>query len=94
MDTNTYKGVFKESLIFDFCLKQDFKFDCWVCPELKNQVVCSGYIFDIKDIYEDIINKCEKGVILNWFFWNIENDTYLTYLEFLNMKYEKTNRKN
>ena len=57
----------------EFCKKQDFTNDGWVNDDIGGIALCSDFFFNLHDIVWDINSKQPKGIIINWYYDNLEN---------------------
>jgi hypothetical protein len=81
MKNKVFEDNLKDSYVLEFCLKQGFKDGSWICDGKLKTVMCDDFIFDIKDIFTDLVEKAKKGLIIEWFHFSIENE--ISYLEYV-----------
>jgi len=56
-----------------FCEKQEMEFDGWAGNEVGGVVMMGDFFFNFSDIFADINKEQPKGVIINWYYDNLEN---------------------
>ncbi len=56
-----------------FCKKQDMNFEGWAANIVGGIAHCNDFLFDFQDIILDINSGQKKGVIIDWYYQNIDN---------------------
>lgn len=56
-----------------FCNKQDMNFEGWVGNTVGGIAYCNDFYFDFQDIVLDINFNQPKGLIVDWYYENLEN---------------------
>lgn len=60
-------------IIYNFCEKQGLDFEYWVGDHV-GEVACFGDVFlNFDDIVHDLKNNAPKGLIIDWYFQQLEN---------------------
>lgn len=68
-----------------FCKKQGFEFysDFWVAGLVGQIILVSDFYFNFSDILFDLKTKQKKGLIIEWYYYCLDNETtilnYSTY---------------
>lgn len=66
-----------------FCTKQDMDFDGWVGGQVGGIAMCNDFFFNLHDIVLDLNSKQEKGIIIDWYYDNLENpERYINYFSY------------
>ena len=68
----TYEFLCNEYLQ-KFCNKQEMTNDGWVGGDIGGIALCSDFFFNLHDIVFDINSNQPKGVIIDWYYDNLEN---------------------
>ncbi len=55
-----------------FCNKQEMDFEGWVGDTIGGIAYCNDFYFNFQDIVWDINSKQPKGVIIDWYYENLE----------------------
>jgi hypothetical protein len=63
-----------DEYIKKFCKKQDMEFYGWVGDFIGTIAFCNDFYFDFQDIVLDINSKQKKGVIIDWYYDNLESE--------------------
>ena len=89
---NIYKEICN-AIVVQFCEKQSMSFYGWVSDEVGGIAECSVFYFNFLDIVKDIDRKVDKGVIIDWYYSNIDNENnYINYNSWLmGLRHEKIN---
>ena len=68
-------------------------FNGWVADEVGGIAECSDFYFNFLDIVKDIEKNVDKGVIIDWYYSNIDNENnYINYNSWLmGLRHEKIN---
>lgn len=79
------------AIVIQFCEKQSMSFNGWVADEVGGIAECSDFYFNFLDILKDVEKKVEKGVIIDWYYSNIDNENnYINYNSWLmGLRHEK-----
>lgn len=67
-----YEGICNE-YISEFCEKQDFNFEGWVGDNVGEIALCNDFFFNFNDIVYDINTNQQKGLIIDWYYDNLDN---------------------
>lgn len=75
MNQNTlqerYESICSE-YIQEFCKKQEMDFEGWVGNTIGGIAVCNDFFFSYQDIVLDINSNQPKGLIVDWYYQNLE----------------------
>ena len=72
------------AIVVQFCEKQDMDFNGWIADEVGGIAECSDFYFNFVDIVKDIDRNIEKGVIIDWYYSNTDNENnYINYNSWL-----------
>lgn len=79
------------AIVVQFCAKQEMDFNGWTADEVGGIAECSDFYFNFLDILKDIEKKVDKGVIIDWYYSNIDNENnYINYNSWLmGLRHEK-----
>ena len=55
-----------------FCKKQDMEFELWICDTIGDIAMCNDFFFSLSDIAYDVNSNQPKGLIIDWYYENIE----------------------
>ena len=78
-----YESVCNEYLN-KFCKKQEMINLGWVADEVGGVALCSDFYFNFHDIVKDINTKQPKGVIIDWYYDNLQNpDKSINYYSYI-----------
>lgn len=55
-----------------FCNKQSLTFHGWVADQIGGIACFNGFYFNFQDIVWDVNSKQKKGVIIDWYYENLE----------------------
>ena len=55
-----------------FCVKQEMDFEGWVGNIVGGGACCNDFFFDFQDIVYDINTRQPQGLIVNWYYYNLE----------------------
>lgn len=69
---NKYELICNDYVIF-FCNKQEMDFEGWVGDVVGGIAYCNDFFFDFLNIVLDINSKQPKGLIVDWYYENMEN---------------------
>ncbi len=58
--------------VIKFCNKQDMEFSGWVGDDVGGVALCNDFYFNFHDIVWDVNSKQPKGVIVDWYYQNLE----------------------
>jgi hypothetical protein len=67
----------------DFCEKQDMTWEGWVGDQVGSIAECSDFYFDFRDIITDIDTGQPKGLIIDWYYDNLEGERYINYNSYI-----------
>jgi hypothetical protein len=56
-----------------FCEKQEMEFDYWIGNEVGGVAEINDCFFNFSDIVLDVNAKIQKGVIIDWYYANLDN---------------------
>lgn len=77
-------------LVKMFCKKQDMQFLGWVGNKVGGIAECNDFYFNIDDIVLDLNSNQRKGIIINWYYDNLEFENkhinYYSYTKGLRVK--------
>lgn len=83
-----YYGACNE-LIKEFCKKQDFTFDGWICDEVGGHASFESFwVFVFEDIVTDLELKAPKGLIIEWTEASCEHNEDKDCKDWKTMKYK------
>lgn len=76
-----------------FCRKQAMVFEGWIADKIGEIATCNDFHFDLTDIVLDMKTNQPKGLIIDWYYNDIENlEHKLNYATFIKLKkHEKNN---
>jgi hypothetical protein len=66
-----YESICKE-YVSKFCSKQEMEFEGWVGDTIGGVALCNDFYFNFQDIVWDINSKQPKGLIVKWYYDNLE----------------------
>ena len=67
-----YEQVCKEYVEL-FCKKQDMEYNGWVGGIVGGVAYCNDFFFNMRDIIWDINTEQPKGLIIEWYYNNIDD---------------------
>lgn len=68
---NQYELVCNE-YVAKFCSKQEMNFEGWVGDTIGGIACCNDFYFNFQDIVWDINSEQPKGIIVDWYYENLE----------------------
>jgi hypothetical protein len=63
----------------EFCAKQEMDLNGWIGGEVGGVTECSDFFFDFRDIVRDIDTEQPKGLIIDWYYDNLEGRRFINY---------------
>jgi len=79
----TYKACCERYALL-FAKKQGLEFNSWVGNKVGELGTFGDFYFNLSDIIEDIDNNHKKGLIIKWYYDNLDNpDNYINYYSYL-----------
>lgn len=70
-------------LVEEFCIKQDMCFEGWVGNNIGKIAVCNDFYFNISDIALDIKKNAPVGLIIDWYYDNVEQEKTINYNSYI-----------
>ncbi len=62
-----------------FCQKQEMDFNGWIGDEVGGIAECNDFYFDFHAIVKDIDTAQPKGLIIDWYYDNLEAERFINY---------------
>ncbi len=62
-----------------FCAKQEMDFNGWIGDEVGGIAECNDFYFDFHAIVKDIDTAQPKGLIIDWYYDNLEAERFINY---------------
>ena len=70
-------------LVEEFCEKQDMSFEGWVGDHIGQIALCSDFYFNMTDIVLDLKKNAAVGLIVDWYYDNVEHEKVINYNSYI-----------